>query len=143
MNPAEAIAANLARLSYNASLRARAALRRAAARLSVGQVIESYKPVFLNLFWFAARFLSFKQFDSTPNCILPVINSQIQKLVAPLELSAALKGSAAPRLPVAYHWYKRSRLEPQASQPNSSHFSVTSTSEKDFYYVHNWNISQI
>jgi hypothetical protein len=38
MNPAEAIAANLARLSYNASLRARAALRRAAARLSVGQV---------------------------------------------------------------------------------------------------------
>ena len=43
MNPAEAIAANLARLSYNASLRARAALRRAAARLSVGQVIESDK----------------------------------------------------------------------------------------------------
>ena len=43
MNPAEAIAANLARLSYNASLRARAALRRAAARLSVGQVIESQK----------------------------------------------------------------------------------------------------
>ena len=38
MNPAEAIAANLARLSYNASLRARAALRRAAARLSIGQV---------------------------------------------------------------------------------------------------------
>ena len=38
MSPAEAIAANLARLSYNASLRARAALRRAAARLSIGQV---------------------------------------------------------------------------------------------------------
>ena len=42
MNPAEAIAANLARLSYNASLRARAALRRAAARLTVGQVIICY-----------------------------------------------------------------------------------------------------
>lgn len=38
MNPAEAIAANLARLSYSASLRAKAALRRAASKLSVGQV---------------------------------------------------------------------------------------------------------
>jgi solute carrier family 35 protein F5 len=38
MNPAEAIAANLARLSYSASLRAQAALRRAAQRLTVHEV---------------------------------------------------------------------------------------------------------
>jgi len=43
MNPAEAIAANLARLSYSASLRAKAALRRAASKLSVAQVFFTYK----------------------------------------------------------------------------------------------------
>jgi len=37
-NPADALYANLARLSYNASLRAQAALRRAAARLTMAEV---------------------------------------------------------------------------------------------------------
>jgi len=40
MNPAEAIAANLSRLSYNASLRAQMALRRAASRLTVREVVK-------------------------------------------------------------------------------------------------------
>jgi len=40
MNPAEAIAANLSRLSYNASLRAQMALRRAANRLTVWEVFK-------------------------------------------------------------------------------------------------------
>ncbi len=40
MNPSEAMAANLARLSYNASLRAQAALRRAAQRLSISAVAQ-------------------------------------------------------------------------------------------------------
>ena len=40
MNPAEAIAANLSRLSYSASLRAQLALRRAANRLTVGEVVK-------------------------------------------------------------------------------------------------------
>jgi hypothetical protein len=49
----QAIAANLARLSYNASLRARAALRRAAARLTVGQVKKQKKSEISNFksFW--------------------------------------------------------------------------------------------
>ena len=40
MNPTEAMAANLARLSYNASLRAQAALRRAAQRLPLSAVAK-------------------------------------------------------------------------------------------------------
>ena len=40
MNPGDALYANLARLSYSASLRAQAALRRAASRLTVGEVLQ-------------------------------------------------------------------------------------------------------
>jgi len=45
-------------------------------------------------------------FFTTPNCILLVNTSQIQKLAAPLELSAAPKGSAAP-------WLRTTGLEIQ------------------------------
>ena len=40
MNPAQAISANLSRLSYNASLRAHSALRRAASRLTAREVMK-------------------------------------------------------------------------------------------------------
>ena len=40
MNPAHAISANLSRLSYNASIRAHSALRRAASRLTAREVMK-------------------------------------------------------------------------------------------------------
>ena len=54
MNPAQAISANLSRLSYNASLRAHSALRRAASRLTAKEVMKL--SLAFTLPWFAGNY---------------------------------------------------------------------------------------
>ena len=54
MNPAQAISANLSRLSYNASFRAHAALRRAASRLTAREVMKL--SLAFTLPWFAGNY---------------------------------------------------------------------------------------
>ena len=54
MNPGEALAANISRLSYNASLRAHAALRRAASRLTAKEVMKL--SLAFTLPWFAGNY---------------------------------------------------------------------------------------
>ena len=54
MNPAQAISANLSRLSYNASLRAHSALRRAASRLTAREVMKL--SLAFTLPWFAGNY---------------------------------------------------------------------------------------
>ena len=58
MNPGEAMAANLARLSYNATLRAQAALRRAAQRLTLQEVAKLALFFCLPWFRFAITFVT-------------------------------------------------------------------------------------
>lgn len=73
MNPAEAIAANLARLSYNASLRARAALRRAAARLTVGQV--ALLSLVFCLPWFGGNYCYQAALSDTEAAVVNVLSA--------------------------------------------------------------------
>ena len=54
MNPAQGISANLSRLSYNASLRAHAALRKAASRLTTKEVMKL--SLAFTLPWFAGNY---------------------------------------------------------------------------------------
>ena len=54
MNPAQAISANLSRLSYNASLRAHSALRRAASRLTAREVMKL--SLAFTIPWFAGNY---------------------------------------------------------------------------------------
>jgi len=54
MNPAHAMSANLSRLSYNASLRAHSALRRAASRLTAKEVMKL--SLAFTVPWFAGNY---------------------------------------------------------------------------------------
>ena len=73
MNPAEAMAANLARLSYSASLRAQAALRRAAQRLSVSQVAKL--ALFFTLPWFLGNFCYQMALSKTEAAVVNILSS--------------------------------------------------------------------
>ncbi len=73
MNPAEAIAANLARLSYNASLRAQAALRRAAQRLSVHEVARL--ALAFTLPWFAGNYCYQAALADTEAAVVNILSS--------------------------------------------------------------------
>ena len=54
MNPAHALSANISRLSYNASLRAHSALRRAASRLTAKEVMKL--SLAFTVPWFAGNY---------------------------------------------------------------------------------------
>ena len=73
MNPAEAMAANLARLSYNASLRAQAALRRAAQRLSVSEVAKL--ALFFTLPWFLGNYCYQMALSKTEAAVVNILSS--------------------------------------------------------------------
>ena len=73
MNPAEAMAANLARLSYTASLRAQAALRRAAQRLSVSEVARL--ALFFTLPWFLGNYCYQMALSKTEAAVVNILSS--------------------------------------------------------------------
>ena len=73
MHPADALYANLARLSYNASLRAQAALRRAASRLTIKEVVNL---ALLFCFpWFLGNFCYQEALASTEPAVVNVLSS--------------------------------------------------------------------
>ena len=65
MNPAHAISANLSRLSYNASIRAHSALRRAASRLTAREVMKL--SLAFTFPWFAGNYC-YQVSDKRSNC---------------------------------------------------------------------------
>ena len=73
MNPAEAMAANLARLSYSASLRAQAALRRAAQRLSVSEVAKL--ALAFTLPWFLGNYCYQMALSKTEAVVVNILSS--------------------------------------------------------------------
>lgn len=73
MNPAEAMAANLARLSYSASLRAQAALRRAAQRLSVSDVAKL--ALAFTLPWFLGNYCYQMALSKTEAAVVNILSS--------------------------------------------------------------------
>ena len=73
MNPAEALSANLARLSYNASLRAQAALQRAASRLTIKEVVQL--ALLFCLPWFLGNYCYQVALSDTEAAIVNVLSS--------------------------------------------------------------------
>ena len=73
MNPGEAMAANLARLSYNATLRAQAALRRAAQRLTLQEVAKL--ALFFCLPWFLGNFCYQEALAKTEAAVVNILSS--------------------------------------------------------------------
>ena len=73
MHPADALYANLARLSYNASLRAQAALRRAASRLSISEVIQL--ALLFCVPWFLGNYCYQEALSETEVAVVNVLSS--------------------------------------------------------------------
>lgn len=73
MNPADAIAANLSRLSYNASLRAQRALRRAVSRLTVKEVAQL--ALAFTFPWFAGNYCYQKALSTSDAALVNVLSS--------------------------------------------------------------------
>ena len=73
MHPADALYANLARLSYNASLRAQAALRRAASRLSIKEVVQL--ALLFCVPWFLGNFCYQEALSETEVAVVNVLSS--------------------------------------------------------------------
>ncbi len=73
MNPADALYANLSRLSYNASLRAQAALQRAASRLTVGEVFQL--AFLFCLPWFMGNYCYQSALSDTEAAVVNVLSS--------------------------------------------------------------------
>lgn len=73
MNPGEAVAANLARLSYSASLRAQAALRRAAQRLTVFEV--SRLALVFCVPWFLGNYCYQAALSKTEAAVVNILSS--------------------------------------------------------------------
>ena len=73
MNPAEAIAANLSRLSYNASVRAQQALKRAASRLTVQEVAKL--SLFFTFPFFAGNFCYQRALSVTEAAVVNVLSA--------------------------------------------------------------------
>ncbi len=73
MNPSDALYANLARLSYNASLRAQAALRRAASRLTIGEVMRL--ALLFCVPWFLGNFCYQTALSDTEAAVVNVLSS--------------------------------------------------------------------
>jgi solute carrier family 35 protein F5 len=73
MNPGDALYANLARLSYNASLRAQAALRRAASRLTVREVLQL--ALLFAFPWFVGNYCYQSALSVTEAAVVNVLSS--------------------------------------------------------------------
>jgi len=97
MNPAEAMAANLARLSYNASLRAQAALRRAAQRLPLSAVAKL--ALFFCLPWFLGNFSYQMALSKTEAAVVNVLSST--SCFITLLLSALFPSDSSDKLTVS------------------------------------------
>ncbi len=73
MNPGDALHANLARLSYHASLRAQAALRRAASRLTLSEVMQL--SFLFCVPWFLGNFCYQSALSNTEAAVVNVLSS--------------------------------------------------------------------
>merc|ERR1719189_2589447 len=73
MNPAHAISANLSRLSYNASIRAHSALRRAASRLTAREVMKL--SLAFTFPWFAGNYCYQHALEKTEAAIVNVLSA--------------------------------------------------------------------
>lgn len=94
MNPAEAMAANLARLSYNASLRAQAALQRAAQRLSISSVAKL--ALFFSFPWFMGNFSYQMALAETEASVVNVLSSSSSLIT--LLMSAVFPSDSSDKL---------------------------------------------
>ena len=97
MNPGEAMAANLARLSYNATLRAQAALRRAAQRLTLQEVAKL--ALFFCLPWFLGNFCYQEALAKTEAAVVNILSSSSSLFT--LILSAIFPSDSSDRLTVS------------------------------------------
>ena len=97
MNPTEAMAANLARLSYNASLRAQAALRRAAQRLPLSAVAKL--ALVFCVPWFLGNFSYQMALSKTEAGVVNVLSSTSSFIT--LLLSACFPSDSSDRLTVS------------------------------------------
>jgi len=97
MNPTEAMAANLARLSYNASLRAQAALRRAAQRLPLSAVAKL--ALIFCAPWFIGNFSYQMALSKTEAAVVNVLSST--SCFITLLLSALFPSDSSDKLTVS------------------------------------------
>ncbi|TRY61755.1 hypothetical protein TCAL_09140 [Tigriopus californicus] len=94
MSPGDALYANLARLSYSASIRARAALERAASKLTIREVI--HVAMMFCLPWFMGNYCYQAALSNTDASIVNVLSSS--SCLFTLLLSAAFPSEASDRL---------------------------------------------
>ena len=97
MNPREAMAANLARLSYNASLRAQAAIRKAAQRLTLHEVAKL--ALYFLVPWFLGSYCYQKALAKTEAAVVNILSSSSSLFT--LVLSAIFKSDSSDRITVS------------------------------------------